>query len=82
MRVSKPDSTCLPNPASRTMAISKMTCTIFWLLQGSRSIGRHGIGHFIDELQYVRENELEALITALHRTSQRRLPVILKGVEP
>jgi predicted transcriptional regulator len=34
---------------------------------------------FIDELQYVAENELAALITALHRTAQRRLPVMLVG---
>ena len=34
---------------------------------------------FIDELQYVREEELAALITALHRTAQRQLPVILIG---
>jgi len=34
---------------------------------------------FIDELQYVREEELAALITALHRTAQRRFPVILVG---
>lgn len=34
---------------------------------------------FIDELQYVKEDELAALITALHRTTQRRLPVVLVG---
>jgi len=34
---------------------------------------------FIDELQYVEEEELAALITALHRTAQRQLPVILIG---
>jgi hypothetical protein len=34
---------------------------------------------FIDELQYVAEEELAALITALHRTAQRKLPVILFG---
>jgi len=34
---------------------------------------------FIDELQYVPEIELAALITALHRTAQRRLPVVLVG---
>jgi hypothetical protein len=34
---------------------------------------------FIDELQYVEEKELAALITALHRTAQRRLPVVLVG---
>lgn len=34
---------------------------------------------FIDELQYVQERELAALIMALHRTAQRRLPVVLVG---
>ncbi len=34
---------------------------------------------FIDELQYVEEAELAALITALHRCAQRRVPVMLVG---
>ncbi|MYD51824.1 MAG: ATP-binding protein [Dehalococcoidia bacterium] len=34
---------------------------------------------FIDELQYVKEDELAALITALHRTAQRGLPVTMVG---
>lgn len=34
---------------------------------------------FVDELQYVPEPQLAALITALHRTEQRRLPVVLVG---
>ncbi|MGE0484027.1 MAG: AAA family ATPase [Gammaproteobacteria bacterium] len=34
---------------------------------------------FIDELQYVDEDQLAALITALHRTAQRQLPVVLIG---
>ena len=34
---------------------------------------------FVDELQYVPEEELAALITALHRTAQRQLPVVLVG---
>jgi AAA ATPase domain len=34
---------------------------------------------FVDELQYVEEEELAALITALHRAAQRRLPVTLVG---
>lgn len=33
----------------------------------------------IDELQYVTEHELGALITALHKTAQRQLPVIMIG---
>lgn len=32
---------------------------------------------FIDELQYVKESELGALITALHRCAQRQLPVTM-----
>lgn len=34
---------------------------------------------FVDELQYVPEEELAALITALHRCAQRQLPVVLVG---
>ena len=34
---------------------------------------------FIDELQYVEEEQLAALITALHRAAQRRVPVTLVG---
>jgi AAA ATPase-like protein len=34
---------------------------------------------FIDEMQYVKEAELAALITALHRCAQRKLPVTLLG---
>jgi hypothetical protein len=34
---------------------------------------------FLDEMQYIKEDELAALITALHRTAQKRLPVVLVG---
>jgi len=34
---------------------------------------------FVDELQYVEEAQLAALITAMHRTEQRQLPVVLVG---
>lgn len=34
---------------------------------------------FIDELQYVEENQLAALIAALHRTAQQSLPVVMVG---
>jgi hypothetical protein len=34
---------------------------------------------FLDELQYVGEEELAALITALHRMAQRMVPVVLVG---
>lgn len=41
--------------------------------------GGTALAIFIDELQYVEEEELAALITALHRTAQRNLPVVLVG---
>lgn len=41
--------------------------------------GETAIAMFIDELQYVKEEQLAALITALHRASQRRLPITLLG---
>lgn len=41
--------------------------------------GGTALAIFVDELQYVQEEELAALITALHRTAQRSLPVVLVG---
>ena len=40
---------------------------------------RVAVAIFVDELQYVAEEELAALITALHRTPQESLPVVLVG---
>lgn len=37
------------------------------------------VAFFVDEMQYVKEKEFAALITALHRTSQRQLPVTMFG---
>jgi hypothetical protein len=34
---------------------------------------------FIDELQYVAEDQLAVLITAMHRVEQQQLPVVLVG---
>jgi predicted transcriptional regulator len=42
-------------------------------------IAKTVIAIFVDELQYVKEEELAAIITALHRTAQQSLPVILVG---
>lgn len=41
--------------------------------------GKTSLVMFIDELQYVEEEQLASLITALHRTSQRALPLTLVG---
>lgn len=37
------------------------------------------VAMFLDELQYVEEEQLAFLITALHRTAQLKLPVVLVG---
>src|SRR5439155_12830702 len=41
--------------------------------------GDTAMAMFVDELQYVEEAQLAALITAMHRSAQRRLPVVLVG---
>ena len=41
--------------------------------------GGTALAMFIDELQYVEEEELAALIIALHRCAQQQLPVVLVG---
>jgi hypothetical protein len=41
--------------------------------------GSTALALFVDELQYVEEDQLAALITALHRAAQRSLPVVLVG---
>ena len=41
--------------------------------------GETALAVFADELQYVAEDQLAALITALHRTAQQSLPVMLIG---
>lgn len=41
---------------------------------------RRGLPTKSDELQYVEGDEFGALIIALHRTAQRRLPIVLLGV--
>ena len=41
--------------------------------------GETCVALFLDEIQYVRKDQLAALIMALHRTSQQQLPVIMVG---
>ena len=46
--------------------------------QAARAAGTAAV-LFLDELQYVPEEQLAALITALHRCAQRQLPVTVVG---
>lgn len=52
------------------------------LLEAAGAAAREGgtaLAMFVDELQYVEEDQLAALITALHRIAQRGLPVVMIG---
>lgn len=52
------------------------------LLEAAGTAAKKGdtaLALFIDELQYVKEEELAALITSLHRAAQRQLPIVLTG---
>ena len=40
-----------------------------------------GVVFLLDEIQFLDRHELEALIRALHRVSQRQLPLVLAGAE-
>ena len=52
---------------------------LFEAVGDAAKAGRSCVALFVDELQYVQDDELAALITALHRTAQRRLPVTMVG---
>ena len=52
---------------------------LFEVIGAAAQAGGTCVALFIDEIQYVNEAELAVLITALHRISQRQLPVIMLG---
>jgi AAA ATPase-like protein len=52
---------------------------LFEVVAAAAQAAGTAIALFIDELQYVEEDQLGALITALHGTSQRQLPIVLVG---
>lgn len=53
--------------------------SLFEAIGAAAREARSTVAMFVDELQYVREPELAALITALHRASQLQLPLVLVG---
>jgi hypothetical protein len=54
--------------------------TDLFVATGEAAVERStGVLFAIDEVQYLKEEELAALITAIHRTSQLDLPVVLVG---
>lgn len=52
---------------------------IFELAGQAAEASNTAVAIFIDELQYVAEAELAALITALHRIAQKQLPLVMIG---
>ena len=47
---------------------------------GEAAVARStSVSIFIDELQYLNETELSAIIMAMHRVSQKQLPILLIG---
>lgn len=49
------------------------------LIGEAAKVAGTAVGIFIDEMQYIADGELGALITALHRVNQRQLPVTMVG---
>ena len=52
---------------------------LFEVVGSAAKAGETALILFVDELQYVEEEQLAALIVALHRTAQRQLPIVLVG---
>ena len=52
---------------------------LFEIVGTAAQAGETSLAFFIDELQYVKAEELTILIMALHRMAQRQLPVIMLG---
>ncbi|PWI34543.1 AAA family ATPase [Vibrio albus] len=53
--------------------------TLFVEVGKTAKAGQTAIALFIDELQYIKSEQFAALITALHRCAQLKLPVVLVG---
>lgn len=52
---------------------------LFETVGAAAQAGETSLAFFVDELQYVKAEELAILIMALHRMAQRQLPVIMLG---
>ena len=52
---------------------------LFGVVGETAQADKNCVVFLVDELQYVEKNQLAALITALHRISQRQLPLVMLG---
>ena len=60
-------------------ALAEDLSDLFVALGVAARESRTGVIFLLDEIQYLKSNELEALITALHKCTRRSLPITLIG---
>lgn len=68
-----------PSPYITTGVLSDDLTDMFVSMGRTAVKSQKVICFFIDEIQYMKENEMEALVNALHRVNQLRLPIMIFG---
>lgn len=60
-------------------SLSDKLTDMFVALGNAANKSEDTICYFIDEIQYMKKDELESLINAIHRVNQKRLPIMIFG---
>lgn len=68
-----------PSPYISMGILSEDLTEMFVAMGRMASKAKRAVCFFIDEIQYMKVNEMEALVNALHRVNQLRLPIIVYG---
>ena len=68
-----------PSPYISTGVLTDDLTEMFVSMGRTASKAGMDLCFFIDEIQYMKESEMEALINALHRVNQLRLPIMMFG---
>ena len=68
-----------PSPYISTGVLTDDLTEMFVSMCRTASKSGMALCFFIDEIQYMKESEMEALINALHRVNQLRLPIMMFG---
>lgn len=68
-----------PSPYISTGVLTDDLTEMFVSMGRTASKAGMALYFFIDEIQYMKESEMEALINALHRVNQLRLPIMMFG---
>lgn len=67
------------SPYITTGVLSEDLTEMFVTMGKTALKAKSQICFFIDEIQYMRDDEMEALVNAIHRVSQLRLPIAIYG---